>query len=209
MKKRLFILAFLSICVGLSAQNATDILDRAAKFYTGSDGVKTVFSMHTRAQQGSEGFEGEILIKGDKFVLKTPDMFIWFDGKTQWAYLVRSEEVNVTTPGKDDFQFINPAILLNNYKKGFDVLLQGESTATNGKTAYDILLTPKKKNDITEVLLQIEKNTGQPASIRSTSKDGSVFTVRIQKIQTGLNYLDSDFVFNPADFPNAEVIDLR
>lgn len=50
----------------------------------GEDG----FSMqHTRAQQGSEGFEGEILIKGDKFVLKTPDMFIWFDGKDPMGIL--------------------------------------------------------------------------------------------------------------------------
>ena len=37
-------------------------------------------------------------MKGDKFTLVTPDALTWFNGTTQWTYVERNEEVNVTNP---------------------------------------------------------------------------------------------------------------
>ena len=56
--------------------------------------------MQTRSdvQKVSESLDGTVDIKGDKFVLKTPDMITWFDGTTQWSFVERNEEVNVSTP---------------------------------------------------------------------------------------------------------------
>lgn len=195
----------------LAAQSATSILDKATKAYAESNGIKSEFSMRVRSDQQkfTESFEGEIQIKGDKFTLKTPDLLTWFDGKTQWSYMLRTEEVNVTNPENEELQLMNPALLLKNYKKGFNVELKGESTSPNGKSAYDIQLTPKKKSNITDVQLQIEKLSGLPASIVVASKDGTVSTIRISKFETGLNQPDSFFVFKESDYPEAEVIDLR
>ena len=193
------------------AQNATSILDKAASAYEGSNGLKAYFTMQTRSdvQKVSESFDGTIDIKGDKFVLKTPDMITWFDGTTQWSYVERNEEVNVSTLTGEELQTTNPALLLRSYKKGFSATLKGESTAPNGKAAYDIELTPKKKSDIIRVELQIEKFSGLPASIAVFAKNGLSNTIRIGKMETGVNQPDSFFVFNEKDYPDAEIVDLR
>lgn len=193
------------------AQNATSILDKAASAYEGSNGLKAYFTMQTRSdvQKVSESFDGTIDIKGDKFVLKTPDMITWFDGTTQWSYVERNEEVNVSTPTGEELQTTNPALLLRSYKKGFSATLKGESTAPNGKAAYDIELMPKKKSDIIRVELQIEKFSGLPASIAVFAKNGLSNTIRIGKMETGVNQPDSFFVFNEKDYPDAEIVDLR
>lgn len=211
-KDILTLIAFL-ICgiTGAFAQNAVSILDKAADAYDKSNGLTARFTMQIRSevQKISESSEGTIDIKGEKFVLKTPDMITWFDGTTQWSYVDRNDEVNITTPTGEDLQMTNPALLLRSYKKGFDAVYKGESTASNGKAAYDIELTPKKKGDITMVTLQIEKFSGLPASISLSTKNGVNTTIRIGKMQTSVNQPDHYFVFNPKEYPDAEIVDLR
>ena len=167
--------------------------------------------MQTRSdvQKVSESFDGTIDIKGDKFVLKTPDMITWFDGTTQWSFVERNEEVNVSTPTGEELQATNPTLLLRSYEKGFTAKYKGESTSPSGKAAHDIELVPKKKSDIVRVELQIEKFSGLPASIAVFSKNGISSTIRISKMKTGVNQPDSYFVFNEKDYPDAEIIDLR
>lgn len=193
------------------AQNATSILDKAAAAYENSNGISATFALHTRSetQKISESFEGMIHMKGDKFTWVTPDMITWFDGTTQWTYMERNDEVNVSTPSGEELQFTNPALLLQVYKKGFTPKYIGESTASNGKSSYDIELTPKKKGDIVKVELQIEKFSNFPASIKVETKNGISNTIQISNLQTGVNQPDDFFVFKESDYPDAEIIDLR
>ena len=201
----------LGVGVGAHAQNANDILRKAAAAYENSNGISTSFTMFTRSagQNAGESFEGTIQMKGDKFTLVTPDALTWFNGTTQWTYVERNEEVNVTNPTGEELQFTNPALLLNSYKKGFTAAYKGESTAPNGKAAYDVELTPKKKGDIVKVELQIEKYSNFPARITVTSKNGVSSTIQISQLKTGINQPDRFFVFNEEDYPDVEVIDLR
>lgn len=207
----LLLCLFFGHCLNGKAQDAVSILDKAAATYEESNGLTAHFTMQTRSdvQQVSESFEGTIHIKGDKFVLMTPDMTTWFDGTTQWSYVERTEEINVTTPTGEDLQTTNPAILLRSYKKGFTATYKGESTAPNGKAAYDVELVPKKKGDIIRVELQVEKFSSLPASIAVYAKNGISTTVRITRMETGVNQPDAFFVFNEKAYPDAEIIDLR
>lgn len=166
-------------------------------------------STRSAGQNNGESFEGTIQMRGDKFVLETPDAQTWFNGTTQWTYVERNEEVNVTTPTGEELQFTNPALLLSMYKKGFTAAYKGESTAPSGKAAYEVELTPKKKGDIVKVELQIEKSSNFPVRITVTSKHGMRSTIQIRQLKTGLNQPDSFFVFKEGNYPDAEIIDLR
>ena len=195
----------------LEAQNVAEIMDKAVKAYEQSKGLTATFTMNARsvAQGNSESFEGTIDIKGEKFVLKTPDMITWYDGEKQWVYLEQTEEVNLTVPEGEDLQMTNPSYLLKSYKKGFKASFKGESTAPNGKAAYDIELIPKIKKDVKLVTLQVEKYSGLPVSIRFDMKNDMSSSIKITRIVTGVDQPDDFFIFNENDYPEAEVIDLR
>ena len=201
----LFLCFLLGLGVGAYAQNANDILGKAAAAYENSNGISASFTMFTRSagQNAGESFEGTIQMKGDKFTLVTPEALTWFNGTTQWTYVERNDEVNVTNPTGEELQFTNPALLLNSYKKGFTAAYKGESTAPNGKAAYDVELTPKKKGDIVKVELQIEKYSNFPARITVTSKNGVSSTIQISQLKTGINQPDRFFVFNEGGYTAA------
>lgn len=202
-------LCFLSVMA--FAQKAEGILDKAAAAYESSNGITASFAANIRYEkQGvAESFEGTIQMKGDKFVLITPDMRTWYDGKTQWTYVVRTEEVNISNPSGEELQFTNPMTLLRTYKKGFDLSYLGESTADNGKMADDVLLTSKGKSDIEKIEIQIERMTSLPVRMTVIMKNDLRSVIRISKMQTGVNHPDQLFVFNPGDYPDVVEIDLR
>ncbi len=198
-------------CVWLFAQDANEVLQKAASAFDASSGIEARFALHSRSPQtqSGESFEGIIYMKGDKFKLQTPDMITWYDGTTQWTYMERTQEVNVSTPGSDELQQTNPAALIHNYEKGFKASLKGSSTTRQGKAAYDVELLPKKKSDVESVVLQIEKNSYSPASIDIRSDNGMRHTIVISTWKTAEDKPDSFFVFDEAEFPDAEIIDLR
>ena len=193
------------------AQNADEILKQAAEMYAQSNGIQAHFSLHTTIpQQGvSESFEGIIYMHDDQFKLETPDMTTWYDGTTQWTYLPRTEEVNITTPSGNELQTTNPAVLLHTYQNGFKAKYIGTSTTRQAKTAYDIELTPKRKSDIQSVALQVEKLTHVPVSFTITDKNGATYAIVISEWKTQLNQPDRFFTFPEADYPDAEIVDLR
>jgi outer membrane lipoprotein-sorting protein len=212
MKRNIYIIfACLLLANGISAQNAIAILDKAAAAYNTSNGLSATFAIRAYSEQQNiaESFEGKINMKGDKFTLQTPNILTWYNGSTQWVYITQAEEVNISTPTGDELQLTNPSILLNSYKKGFTAVFKGESTAPNGKAAYDVTLTPKKKSDVTKIELQIEKYSSLPACIVIQMKNGLSNTIVISDIKTGINQPDSFFLFNEAAYPDAEIIDLR
>ncbi|MDL2265699.1 hypothetical protein LJC57_07715 [Parabacteroides sp. OttesenSCG-928-G07] len=204
-----FLLLILSPCT-LLAQNASELLSKAAQVYEQSNGISATFTFHTRMDgMGAESFEGLIEMKGDRFVLKTPDMQIWYDGSTQWVYVERNDEVNITNPTGEELESTNPMILLRTYSKEYNAKLKGESTAASGKMAYDIELTPKRKKDIERIELQLEKNSQLPFRIAVYAKNGMYTMIQIVKMETGKNQPDNYFVFNEKAYPDVEVIDLR
>lgn len=215
-RRSLFLLLlFAGIAVAVPAQTniekANAIIDKAASAYEAANGISAQFTtiISSSRQQASEKIIGMIDMKGDKFKLITPDMHTFFDGTAQWTYLSDTEEVNVSNPSQDELELINPTLLLKNYKDRYTAVLKEEGTDRTGKPVYSIELTPHKKSDITKIILQIEKTSYLPSGIMVSSKGGITTSIYITDLKKEVNQPDSYFVFKKADYPNAEIIDLR
>jgi outer membrane lipoprotein-sorting protein len=193
------------------AQSAETVMEEAAKAYEQSNGITVQFTANvTSERQGvAESFEGTIQMKGDKFVLITPDTRTWYNGSTQWTYMPHADEVYISTPSEEELQMINPMILLRSYKKDYKLTYTGESASHNAKPAYDVTLTSTGKNDIEKIELQIEKATSLPVRMMVYMKNDMRMLIRIGSMQTGRNQPDALFTFNPKDYPDAIEIDLR
>lgn len=195
----------------MSAQtvDAEAILNKTSQTYEAWGGVSVKFTAYVRMEMNgaSESFEGMIRMKKNKFVLATPEMITWFDGTTQWTYMERSNEVNVITPSDDDLRIMNPMTLLQDYKKDFNVMYNGESTTAHARMAYDFHFTPKKKSDIEKIEVQIEKNASLPAKLVVRMRN-QVLSVVIDAMKAD-DSSDGIFTFSKDFYPNAEIVDLR
>ena len=198
MKRIGFMLVAAMIATSSFAQSAKQVLDKAAATVTASSGVKANFRVSTTTGNTS----GTIAIKGKKFYATTPQAKIWFDGKTQWTYIKNNDEVNISTPSDAQLQAINPYNFINLYKRGYTYTM---NTAGANYVVHLTANSPSKK--ISEVFITVNKKSYEPMQVKMLQgKKWTTFDITSIKKQ---NIADSQFRFNSADFPKAEVIDLR
>ena len=215
MRKYIFsvLIALLSLPVIAQQQQsqAKVILDKTAEAFRKAGGVKADFTVKAVTNGLVEGVEnGTIQLKGEKFVLKTSDIITWFDGKTQWSYMTKNDEVNVSNPTQEELQQINPYTFLYMYQKGFSYKL-GATKMYRGKAVWEVVLTARdKKQELERITLFVTRDTYEPLYILLQQRGQQTRNeITITSYQTKQNYADQVFTFDKKQYPNAEVIDLR
>ena len=181
----------------VGAQTAKQVLDKTAAVVAAKSGAKASFSIEGDQMNAS----GTIAIKGKKFHATTPQATIWFDGKTQWTYLKKNDEVNVANPTESELAAINPYNFIYMYQKGYKYTMEKK----NG--SFIVHLTGSDKRGIQEMYITIHQKTYIPSQIRMRQQKGWT-TITISGFKQS-KLSDGMFRFNSKDFPNAEVIDLR
>ena len=215
MKKYIFsvLIALLSLPVIAQQQQsqAKSILDKTAEAFRKAGGVKADFTVKVITDGLIEGVEhGTIQLKGEKFVLKTTDIVTWFDGKTQWSYVAKNDEVNVSHQTQEELQQINPYTFLYMYQKGFSYKL-GTMKTFRGKAIWEVVLTAKDKaQDLERITLYVTKEGYEPLYILLQQRAHPTRNaITVTGYQTGQKYADTLFTFDRKQYPSAEIIDLR
>ena len=215
MRKYIFsvLIALLSLPVIAQQQQsqAKVVLEKTAEAFKKAGGVRADFTLKAVNDGHLEGREnGIIQLKGEKFMLKTSETTTWFDGKTQWSYMVRNDEVNVSNPTQEELQQINPYTFLYMYQKGFSYKL-GTVKVYQGKAVWEVILTANdKKQELESITLYVTKSTYEPVYIQLQQRGQKTRNeITVTGYQTRLNYADSIFSFDKKQYPNAEIIDLR
>lgn len=198
MKKIVFAMTLLLVTAASYAQTATQVLDKAAQKLMAKSGVKADF----KASMPQGTITGTIAVKGNKFMATTQHTKVWFDGKTQWTYMTRNDEVNISSPKDSELQSLNPYNFITMYKKGY------KSTMRKDGNNHIVHLTAESKvKRVQELFITVDSKTSTPTQVKMLQgKNWTTFDVSNLK-QEALP--DSYFSFNAKDFPTAEVIDLR
>jgi len=183
--------------ITMQAQDVKQVLDRTAKVLSNKSGVSAAFTIKNNSMKAS----GTIAIKGRKFHATTPQATIWFDGKTQWTYLKKNDEVNVLNPTESEIAAINPYNFIFLYKEGYN------ATMTRKNGTFEVRLKAQEKKPISELYIVVDQRTYVPSQIRVKQQQGWN-TIDIRHFKKA-NLSDNIFRFNSKDFPSAEVIDLR
>ena len=201
MKRLLFLLtASLLLCVGVYGQNASQarkILDKRASIIGRKGGAVANFSMSGKYGNSS----GTIAIKGNKFNAKMAQAIVWYDGKTQWTYMKKNQEVNISTPNEAQQQSMNPYKFISIYKNGFKLSMKNVS---GGWQIH--LYAANQKRTIKEMYITIGKNY-LPKTIKMRQSNGWT-TIKVSNFKAK-NLSDATFRFNAKDYPHAEIVDLR
>ena len=178
---------------------ARAILDKTSKVIGHKSGVSAAFTLNNPT---TGNVSGTIAVKGGKFNARTPQAIVWFNGKTQWTYMKKNNEVNISIPTQAQQQMMNPYTFINVYKTGYKM----SSTKAGG--SYEVhLVAQNQKRSIQEMYVMVNSKTYVPSRVKM-KHNGRWYTVTISNFSTK-KQPDSLFTFNSKDYPSAEVIDLR
>lgn len=203
MIKKLILLALVSAfafsALADNAKEAKQILDKTASVVGNKSGAQANFLI-SNSKIGSTS--GTISIKGNKFNAVTPQATVWFNGKTQWTYMKKTDEVNVTTPTKAQQTQMNPLTFIKMYKSGYKLSVKN----VEGKKEVRMQAL-NKGYSIQEMYIVINPNTHIPTQVRMR-QNATWTTINISNFKSKPQN-DAVFTFNKRDYPSAEVIDLR
>lgn len=154
----------------------------------------------------SQLISGKIVLRANQFFLESNELKVWFDGKTQWAYMKESNEVNISEPETDELAQINPIAIISAFKAASQI----QFSKTKNPQNHVIELTAKnKKADFNKVIIQINKTTKDLQSIMIEYKNGTQNIIQFTNYQKGVNVKPEVFKFDKSKVRDAVVNDLR
>lgn len=226
MKKLLILLILTIVSAGyVSAQKdaaAKDILSKVSAKYKMYDVVKTdfVFTLDNQQAGVKETQSGTLIAKSkvNKFKVSIygaiatskniAEQEIISDGKTQWTYLKKDNEVQVSNADNSG-EGLNPAKIFTIYEHGYKYLYTGEKKI-GGHIYQEIDLTPEDdKKSFFKVRLEIDKVKKQIYSALIFDKNGNKYTYTLKSFVPNVTVADNVFSFDIKAHKGVEVVDLR
>lgn len=194
-------------------QKAKVILDKMSDKYQNILSYKTnfVYRLKNKVEDIDEEFSGEIMVKGEKYVLFMSDQEIFNDGETIWTFLMDANEVNVDyyMPNEGD---LSPNNIYSAYKKGYRYRWI-EIKKVGSKTLDVIELQPEDPKDpdkiFYRIILNIDQDDNTIHSWEMYDRGGNIFSYTISGFNPQFIAEDSFFQFNASEYPDVEVVDLR
>lgn len=192
---------------------AKGILDKMSDKYQSILAYKTnfVYRLRNKVEEIDEEFSGEIMVKGEKYVLIMSDQEIFNDGETIWTFLKDANEVNVDFYMPDEGD-LSPNNIYSAYKKGYRYRWL-ENKKIGSRTLDVIELQPEDPKDpdkiFFKIILNIEQSDNTIHSWEMYDRGGNIFSYTISGFNPQFVADDSFFQFNASKFPDVEVVDLR
>lgn len=184
-----------------ATQSAASILSQVRNNIASAPSVEAVFSING----GSGPVQGSLIMAGAKFSMTTPQLSVWYDGKTQWTLMTESREVSITEPDADEMMASNPFAILSSPQSHYSIRRLSDS---NGR--YRIELKPVDKTSVIErYVLFVNQSTHWPAAVVVEFSDGRKMELVLDAIGAGKAKTASAFVYDAKKHPAIEIIDLR
>ncbi|MFD2871046.1 outer membrane lipoprotein carrier protein LolA [Mucilaginibacter ximonensis] len=223
MKKLLFYTLFLLTAIPAFAQKdaaAKPILSAVSQKYRSYNVIKSDFTFTVEnPQAGMKETRYGTLITQSKANKYKVDVYaggsqsdveqeIISDGKSQWTYLKKDKEVQVTDADNSDQSF-NPAKIFTIYERGYKYAYVGTQKA-GGKLYQIIELSPENdKSQFFKIRLQIDKVKKQIYSALIFDKSGARYNYTLRSLSGLTNAPAGTFTFDTKAHPGVEVVNLK
>lgn len=216
MRRIILMCTVLFITIFSSAQQdekAKGILDKVSEK---TRSYKTIsadfsFSMENKEMEINEKNEGSIKLKGKKYSVNLSDagIQVFSDGTTLWNYMKDGNQVIISKIDDESSDLTDPTSLFSIYEKGFDSKFVSEKMEDN-KTIYQIDLFPNEdKQEISKITVSIDKESMMIHAAVLYATDGNLYVIKIKKLETNIDFPDSEFVFDASKYNDVETIDWR
>lgn len=204
---------FLGFTYAQVDQKAKGILDKMSDKYQNISVYKTnfVYRLTNKVEEIDEQFSGEIMVKGEKYVLIMSDQEIYNDGETIWTFLKDANEVNVDYYMPDEGD-LSPNNIYSAYKKGYRYKWN-ENKKVGSRTLEVVELQPENPKDpdkiFFKIILNIDNSDNTIHSWEMYDRAGNIFSYTISGFNPNFEAGDDFFEFDESKYPDVEVVDLR
>lgn len=208
MKKLIYLFLAFFPSVIIQAQDAKSILDATAASIRKLGATEVSFEATSfEGTTPIQTMQGRMSLDGNKFLLESKGLTVWYNGNTQWSYLHSGSEVNITEPTPEELQQVNPYAFMDVYKDGYK--LAAKKSKLHGKETYEIQLKATSKGKPADIIyVDVLRSDYTPLCIRiKQGKDWS--RISLKKISGHQKFPTSHFTFIASEYPNLELIDLR
>lgn len=211
MKKTvIFIISILIASMAFSqSKKAEAIIEEITKKTQGYKSVEIEFTFtyedHTSGDDVSEA--GLLILSGDKYILDIEGQKVICNGETIWTYIEDAWEVQINAIEEDDGS-ITPSKLLTSYSEDYKAKLEKEYKR-DGVNYQRIVLKPEEGKKWVKLEMIINADKQQISEIIIHDKNGGKIGYKIDKFTPDVDITDADFIFNPEDYPDVEIVDMR
>lgn len=195
--------------MGKSDPEAKKVLDGVSKKFKTYRAVTAKFSLKMENAAGKQVStkNGTVYMKGGKYRVSIQGQEIFSDGSNVWTYDKASNEVTINKIDPSGNSLTPQKLFTNFYDKDFLYKLNGSKQVAN-KKMQEIELTPvDKSKPFHKVVLMVDNSAIFSSKI--FEKSGNRYTYAVSNMNTTAPVNDKLFVFDAAQFPGVEIVDLR
>jgi outer membrane lipoprotein carrier protein len=219
------LLAFVSTAIFAQQQNtvaaktdvsdpeARAVLEKMRKKYEAYGTLEAEFSLDIEVpRQPTQTQKGVLTQQAEKYRLKFNDRTMVSDGKSVWLHIPKNKQVQINDVDEDadDGGINSPQDLLKAYAWKDYIYAITNEFSENGRVVQQIEFKPtSKSNDYSKVRLTLNKKTLEIVSIKSFGKDGSRYTLTVNKLTPNKTVPASTFTFTKSECPDCKFEDLR
>ena len=196
-----------------SDPRAKSALDKLRKKYEAFNTLEVRFSLEIEIpEQPTQTQKGQLLQQGNKYRLQLQDRTMVCDGKSVWLYLADHQEVQINNVEEEPEEgvFNSPKDLLAAYQWKNHVYYLTNEYVENGRLIQQIEFKPIARDaDYSKVRLTLDKKSNDIVRIKTFNKDGSRFTLKVEKITGNKSLPPGTFTFSKSECPDCHWEDLR
>ncbi len=189
---------------------ALEILDAMSEKYQNVGGFKAklLYKLENPTEKLNETFRGDITVMGDKYRLKIGEQEIINNGTTIWTYLREVNEVNVDNYYPEDDPMA-PAKIYTIYREGYKYSFV-EEKKLKGRVVQIVDLEPENKDEpFYKIRLTIDKEDKTMVNYKVFDKNGNRYLWTVSDFEPDVNLTANHFEFDPSEYKDVEIIDLR
>ena len=207
-----------TILIAQNPAKAKEILVKSSQKYLAYQSLQGSFKyiLIDKIKKKELSKKGSFKLKGDKYhlTIENPDVIVFYNGKKRVMYRVEEKEYEYLE--NDEAVPFHPQDLLKNYARDYHYTM-GKDEEVQGQACYSFTLIPKKNKENTNQLKQlsdskvkielfINQKTLEIQKMVSEESNGQQMVLEIFSLKTNAPLPESDFDFDPKNYPGAEEI---
>ncbi|MFV5692840.1 LolA family protein [Flavobacterium sp. LT1R49] len=197
-------LLFFSFSIQAQDKKAKDLLDQVTAKVRSYNNIVIDFkySLNNAKENINQDSKGNVIMKGNQFVLNFMGVTKIFDGKKSYTIVPEDEEITISKVTDKDDNAITPSKLLTFFNSGYRYNMDILQDVKGRKIQYIKLVPTNAKDQRKEILLGIDVQTKHIYNLIEMGKKGTKTTLTVNSFKTNQPLSKNQFTFTESKYPN-------